>query len=174
MSPFTTATLAANLPADGLDLGFAGATMALSRELSAEQWAKTVVCLTFGQPMINNAALALPGNYTMTGLRGASGLIVNRVLTTNRHLTNQVWLVVTPPVVGQDYIATASGIRASTGAYMTSSSGYFRGRRTKIDSAVVSRQPFMEVAPGSLHRSLLDAWMRQDDLQGGERKDPWD
>lgn len=136
----------------------------------ASLWAEDLVELVFTRNIKMDAVARDASTYQLE-LRSSEGrsVEVRRVLLPiDVTVSDRVYLVVSRPTAGAVYrVHVLQSLRTPAGETHTTPASDVIARPTKIDSIVNSRPRFYSRRPEGVHRSLLNAIGRQDDLIGG-------
>lgn len=142
---------------------------------SADVWARDLLEVNFSHSMKNNTDLSTASNYTVTpDTSGQAVSVLSVQVGKNVVSTSKVYLEVTPLSQGDFYTVTVSPTIVTTDNIRIESdfsTAQLKGRRTKIDSMVLSRPKMYDTRVTSLIRKILNAIGREDDLIGGSRDD---
>lgn len=143
---------------------------------SVDVWAYDYLMLQFNQDILVNSYVTNVNNYTITATNPSEALPVTviEVHQGNQSTNDQIFLIVSPFTIGQEYTITVSPfIRNPTGHALGELNNYgkFVGRTTKIDTVITTRPSWYDTRPKSLFRVISNAIGRSDDLIGGSRHD---
>lgn len=138
---------------------------------AVDVWAQNQLELDFNVNVKNDSILTNTATYTITPLGDGVPCRVLAVRPDNVINPIKLYLTVSSFTVGVTYLVSMTSINRINGDAITPDPAKFIGRLTKQDSMIQARPGLYDISPDALHRNVLAAIGKQDDLIGGYRND---